>query len=388
MALAEGVSQMRYAHFGPIAFLIPAVTSCAPDTQLEESIESDQTAAPWKVLPIDYQVQETGYFCGPAATRFAISARKSAPSQNQLARELGTTSNGTDWIGQVTAVLNKHLGGYETREMPNDPPTQAQKDQLWQTIVRNIDSGHAIVANIVAPPSNHPPGYPNETIYHYFALIGYNPETSQVYVADSANFGGNKQYWLSFDQVATLIPPKGYSAWFPRGTTCAGGAGTVIGEIETKYLALGGCNGDLGRPITEEMMTPDGGGRYSVFEHASIYWKPRLGAFFVRGAIRDKWRDLGWERGLAGYPVSDEIPSNDGRGAHSDFERASIYATPETGPHEVHGDIRAKWKADGAEAGRLGYPKSDEYSVPGGRRSDFENGSMIWDAATRKIRIE
>jgi hypothetical protein len=83
---------------------------------------------------------------------------------------------------------------------------------LWNDVVFSIDNGYAIVANIVAPASNHPPGYPNYTIWHYFAVIGYKRSTRQVRIADSANFGGNQIYWLSFDQLATLIPPKGYSA--------------------------------------------------------------------------------------------------------------------------------------------------------------------------------
>jgi hypothetical protein len=77
------------------------------------------------------------------------------------------------------------------------------------------DNNYPVVANIVAPSNNHPPGYPNETIYHYFAVTGYNPSTRQVYIADSANFGGNQQYWLTFDQLATMIPPKGYASYSP-----------------------------------------------------------------------------------------------------------------------------------------------------------------------------
>ncbi|WP_232376783.1 C39 family peptidase [Amycolatopsis aidingensis] len=167
------------------------------------------------VLDIQYQVQQTGYWCGPAATRIAISARRSnPPSQATLAAQLPTTTNGTDWIGQVTRVLNQNLGTgwYETKEMPNDPPTQAQRDLLWRDIVLDINNGYAIVANIVAPPSNHPPGYPNYTVYHYFTVIGYDSSDMTVKIADPANFGGNKIYWLTFNQLATLIPPKGYSA--------------------------------------------------------------------------------------------------------------------------------------------------------------------------------
>lgn len=165
------------------------------------------------VLQVDYQVQETGYWCGPAATRIALSARGVYRSQADLAAELGTHTGGTDHISQVTNVLGGHVGWYETKEMPNDPPTQAQRDLLWRDIVLDIDNGYAIVANIVAPPGNQPPGYPpGQTIYHYFTVIGYNDANMTVLIADPASFGGNQIYWLTFDQLATLIPPKGYSA--------------------------------------------------------------------------------------------------------------------------------------------------------------------------------
>ncbi|WP_328326236.1 C39 family peptidase [Kribbella sp. NBC_00382] len=164
-------------------------------------------------LSIDFQYQQTGYWCGPAATRIALSARMSAPSQQELANQLGTDEDGTDWIGLVTGVLNNRLntGYYETKEMPNDPPTQAQRDLLWYDIQYDIDRGYAIVANIVAPASNHPPGYPNYTIWHYFTVIGYDTSDSTVLIADPAGFGP-ATYWLTFNQLATLIPPKGYSA--------------------------------------------------------------------------------------------------------------------------------------------------------------------------------
>lgn len=165
-------------------------------------------------LNIDFQYQQTGYWCGPAATRIALSARISPPSQQQLANELPTTTNGTDWIGQVTRVLNNHLGTgwYETKEMPNDPPTQAQRDLLWRDVVLDINNNYPIVANIVAPASNHPPGYPNYTIYHYFTVIGYDDSDQTVLIADPAGFAPTATYWLTFNQLATLIPPKGYSA--------------------------------------------------------------------------------------------------------------------------------------------------------------------------------
>lgn len=179
--------------------------------QVRQQLDAASTQAN-VVLNIDFQYQETGYWCGPAATRIALSARGVYRTQQQLANELPTTTNGTDWIGQVTRVLSGYVGWYETKELPNDPPTQAQRDLLWRDVTLDINSGYAIVANIVAPANNHPPGYPNYTIWHYFTAIGYNPDTRDVLIADSAGFAPTATYWLSFNQFATLIPPKGYSA--------------------------------------------------------------------------------------------------------------------------------------------------------------------------------
>ena len=273
----------------------------------------------WRVLGVQYEAQQTGYWCGPTATDITLSARIPPPGQAALASQLGTTTNGTDWIGQVTGVLNDDLGAgwYTTREMPDDPPTQAQRDLLWADLTRAIDDGFPLVANIVAPPSNHPPGYPNTTIYHYFSVIGYDPSNRSAYIADPANFGGNQEYWLTFDQLATLIPPKGYTAL----ADCARDA--VVGLIAEKYDALGGCSSILGAPITEERGTPDGIGRYSVFEKGSIYWTPQLGAHEVHGRIRDAWAAAGWEAGRLGYPISDEYADGDGR--RSDFEHGYIH---------------------------------------------------------------
>jgi Peptidase_C39 like family len=194
------------------ALALAAGTALAAATPAAAAPQTTRTTTGEHVLSVDYQVQQTGYWCGPAATRIALSARGIYRSQSQLAAELGTTTNGTDWIGQVTRVLSGYVGWYETKEMPNDPPTQAQRDLLWRDVVLDIDNGYPIVANIVAPANNHPPGYPNYTIYHYFTVIGYNDANRTVKIADPASFGGNQLYWLTFNQLATLIPPKGYSA--------------------------------------------------------------------------------------------------------------------------------------------------------------------------------
>lgn len=194
---------------------VPAGTLRANSPQVTAAVQQQiagAAAAGARTVPIDFQYQSTGYWCGPASTRIALSARGISKTQQQMANELPTDTDGTDWIGQVTRVLSGYVGWYETKEMPNDPPTQAQRDLLWRDVTLDIDNGYAIVANIVAPPSNHPPGYPNYTIYHYFVVIGYDPSNQNVLIADPAGFAPTATYWLTFNQLATLIPPKGYSA--------------------------------------------------------------------------------------------------------------------------------------------------------------------------------
>ena len=179
-----------------------------------------------KILDHTYSVQETGYWCGPGSSQIVLTARGIDVPEAQLAAELGTTVNGTDWIGQITAVLARRTGQqYVTREIPNDPPTQAQKDLLRSDITKSIDGGNGVVANIVAPPGNQPPGYPAwQTIYHYIAIVGYD-DAQGVYVADPANFSGIHNYWLSWDKIASLIAPKGYSC-APTGAPPAPAAPT------------------------------------------------------------------------------------------------------------------------------------------------------------------
>jgi len=75
-------------------------------------------------------------------------------------------------------------------------------------------------------------------------------------------------------------------------------------------MSLGGVNSGLGYPVTDESGTPDGIGRYTHFQGGSIYWSPSTGAHEVHGAIRDRWAQLGWEQSYLGYPISDEEPSS------------------------------------------------------------------------------
>ena len=164
------------------------------------------------------------------------------------------------------------------------------------------------------------------------------------------------------------------------------------GAIREKWLDLNGFQGVLGYPTTGELTTPDGIGRYNHFNgagnEASIYWTPSTGAHEVHGSIHNKWKNLGWETGVCGYPTTDESTCPDGVGRFNHFSKgSSIYWTPSTGAHQVGGAIRNKWQSLGWETSSLGYPTSDEYDIPGGRRSNFQGGTITWNASTGAVTV-
>jgi hypothetical protein len=106
---------------------------------------------------------------------------------------------------------------------------------------------------------------------------------------------------------------------------------SVIGAIRDKWLALGGPQSFLGQPLTDELGTPDGIGRFNHFQGGSIYWTPTTGAHEVHGAIRDKWEAIGWERSFLGYPISDEMNTPNGQGRVSQFQHGNITWSQSTG---------------------------------------------------------
>jgi hypothetical protein len=139
----------------------------------------------------------------------------------------------------------------------------------------------------------------------------------------------------------------------------------------------------LGNPVSGATPTANGKGWFKHFQNGSIYYTTEKGAFEVHGAIRDKWFRMGAEGSFLGFPVTDELGSPDGRGRLSHFQGGSIYWTPQTGPFEVHGAIRDRWFALGAERSFLGYPVSDELHTHDGRGrfSNFERGQISWSPA-------
>ena len=180
------------------------------------------------------------------------------------------------------------------------------------------------------------------------------------------------------DGVGRHVEYRGGAIWWSPAT----GAHEVHGQIRSRWARLRGV---LGYPTTDELGTPGGGARFNHFERGSVYWSPATGAHEVHGDIRAAWAAGGWEAGPLGLPTTDELACPDGRGRRQDFQAGGVWWTPTTGAHEVHGRILQAWVARGAERGQAGYPVSDEQAVAGGRASDFEHQTATWSASTDEV---
>ncbi len=154
----------------------------------------------------------------------------------------------------------------------------------------------------------------------------------------------------------------------------------VFGAIGARWASLGGAGGFLGRPVTCELPTPVRPGRYNHFQGGSIYWSAPTGAWEVHGLIRDAWARAGWESSPVGFPVTNERRTPTRPGAFNHFQAGSVYWSPATGAHLVHGAIRQLWSSLGWETSSLGFPTSGETGVAGTnwRRQTFQGGVITW----------
>lgn len=167
-----------------------------------------------RVLSYQFQWQETYYYCGPAAVRIALTARGYYYSQNYLAGQLGTDTNGTDSAYDTTRVLNNlgRTGFYETKLIGGSYAQQWQIDRLHYDVLYDIDRGYPIVANIVGSAMDTDGDWHTYNGGHYLVITGYTNNGWTVKVADSADANGYGWYWMDTTRMAHWIAGRGYSA--------------------------------------------------------------------------------------------------------------------------------------------------------------------------------
>ena len=209
----------------PVAHTMTVPASSVPASSVHASSVHAAAPAPGKpgapapvptakALHHDFQLQSTGWWCGPSATRVALSAQGKTFTQDQVAKMLGTTEDGTPSANDVTRVLNQQLGKgkYHTVEISGAKASQAQVDKLKADVVSAINAGKPVVANIAGTMTDDNGDVHSYEGGHYLPIVGYSNGGATVKIADSADTVGSPYYDISTDKVANWIATRGYAA--------------------------------------------------------------------------------------------------------------------------------------------------------------------------------
>ncbi|MBO0879060.1 MAG: hypothetical protein J2P17_01480 [Mycobacterium sp.] len=159
------------------------------------------------------------------------------------------------------------------------------------------------------------------------ALIGSGCSQATKEKVSQATSSASSVISSAISETATA-PATATESGAPSTTQLAGADGkeyTVEGAILEKYNSLNqAAKTDLGKPTGNEQKNPDGG-VYQQFDGGVIVHKTQ--SYVVWGKIRDKWNEVGGSQGKLGYPTSDETDTADG-GKQSTFDHGTITWKP------------------------------------------------------------
>jgi hypothetical protein len=204
VGIAMGPAHAAHAA-APVSDTAPAAAP-ASDTSAA-SVPSSATVAGY-----DGALQPNGYYCGPAATRIALSAHGTPPSFDQLAHELGTTTDGTSSINEITRVLDQHRDGAYTSTTFDAKPDPGQTEKLRTDVIDAITHGDPVVANIVGAVTDNAGETHKYLGGHYLTITGYSQDGHTVQITDPADTHGSNNYQLPLDTAANWMATRGYSS--------------------------------------------------------------------------------------------------------------------------------------------------------------------------------
>jgi hypothetical protein len=173
---------------------------------------ADTPAPASKIASYDPALQPNGYYCGPAATRIALSAHGQPPSFDALADKLGTTRSGTNSINDITRVLNEHAAGrYQSVELPTTVSPE-QTDKMRTDVVGAVTEGDPVVVNIAGTVTDTAGDTHSYKGGHYLTVTGYTDGGRTVTITDPADRKGSNEYQLTIDTLAGWTATRGYTS--------------------------------------------------------------------------------------------------------------------------------------------------------------------------------
>ncbi|WP_433534785.1 C39 family peptidase [Micromonospora sp. CA-249363] len=205
---AAGLAFAGGAIAGPVTAAY-AMADAKPTTQTQ----ADRKGHGERELGVRYEAQPNFYYCGPAATRNALSVQGKNIDVHAMAKEMGTTEAGTNSINDITPVLNKETGkadAYRSVEISSPDADAKQTDTLRADIVKTVDDGRAVVANIAGTSVDTDGNTHSYEGGHYISVTGYRDNGNVVTIADSAN-PDTAAYQITVEHLADWIATRGYA---------------------------------------------------------------------------------------------------------------------------------------------------------------------------------
>ncbi|WP_422736413.1 C39 family peptidase [Micromonospora sp. WMMD729] len=206
---AAGLAFAGGAIAGPVTTAFAAESTAKPVSQTQ----TDRKGHGERQLGVRYEAQPNFYYCGPAAARNALSVQGKDISVDAMAKEMGTTEAGTNSINDITPVLNKETGktdAYHSVEISSPDADAKQTDTLRADIIRTVDNGRAVVANIAGTSTDTDGNTHSFEGGHYISVTGYRDNGNIVTIADSAD-PNTASYDITVEHLADWIATRGYA---------------------------------------------------------------------------------------------------------------------------------------------------------------------------------
>jgi hypothetical protein len=190
----------------------PALAAHAAETKPASQVQNDRKPTGERELNVRYQAQPNFFDCGPAATRNALSVQGKEISVDAMAKEMHTTEAGTNSINDITPVLNKETGkdAYRSVEISTPAADAKQTDKLRADVVRTVDDGRAVVANIAGTSTDTDGTTHSYEGGHYISVVGYRDNGNLVRIADSAD-PNQASYDITVEHLGDWIATRGYA---------------------------------------------------------------------------------------------------------------------------------------------------------------------------------
>jgi uncharacterized protein with LGFP repeats len=214
------------------------------------------------------------------------------------------------------------------------------------------------------------------------------PKEDEVYRADvvSQDFTGGQVSWNRKTGAFTTTPPE--LAGQLAGLVVPGDATSAIYAARR---AAGGPMGPLGAQQGDQyQIGADGLGQN--YAGGKIFYSPATGANVVTGQVLAKYESVGGPQGDLGFPTSNE--ADGGLAPTSTIvsfaaaDQPVIFWTPDFGAVIVRGAMNAAWAKLGGATGELGAPTADQTENGDVVTQKFNGGAISWDKTSGEFSTE